>query len=86
MAVARAVAAERVALTGGCFQNRLLVERAVPRLRAAGIDVLLHRAVPPGDGGVSLGQIVIAAARLEQERDFERTKGARVCVWVCPER
>jgi hydrogenase maturation protein HypF len=52
-----------VALSGGCFQNRLLVERVQSRLEAAGLRVLLHRQVPPGDGGISLGQVAVAAAR-----------------------
>jgi hydrogenase maturation protein HypF len=53
-----------VALSGGCFQNRLLAERAARALEAAGIPVLLHRLVPPNDGGISLGQVAAAAARL----------------------
>ena len=57
-------ASQRVALTGGCFQNRLLTERAAERLERAGFEVLLHRLVPPNDGGISLGQIAVAAARL----------------------
>lgn len=64
--VAQAVSERRVVLTGGCFQNRLLTERAVRRLREAGFEVLLHRQVPPNDGGISLGQIAVAAARLAQ--------------------
>ncbi|MEN9933591.1 MAG: carbamoyltransferase HypF [Chloroflexota bacterium] len=62
--VALHVGAGRIALTGGCFQNRLLAERAADRLRAAGFDTLLHRQVPPGDGGISLGQVAAAAARM----------------------
>jgi hydrogenase maturation protein HypF len=54
----------RVALSGGCFQNRRLSERSLALLSAAGFDVLLHRRVPPNDGGVSLGQAAVAAARL----------------------
>ena len=64
VATAQAIGEERVALTGGCFQNRLLVERTAQRLRTAGFEVLLHRQVPPNDGGISLGQIAVAAARL----------------------
>jgi len=63
-AVAQRVGATRVALSGGCFQNRLLTERAADRLRRAGFEVLLHRQVPPNDGGISLGQVAVAAARL----------------------
>jgi hydrogenase maturation protein HypF len=48
------------ALSGGCFQNRLLLELAVPLLEQAGFQVLLHRQVPCNDGGVSLGQAVLA--------------------------
>ncbi|MCU0280394.1 MAG: carbamoyltransferase HypF, partial [Acidimicrobiia bacterium] len=64
LAVAAAVGEPRVALTGGCFQNRILTERAAARLERAGFEVLLHRRVPANDGGISLGQIAVAAARL----------------------
>ena len=64
VSVAGAVGEERVALSGGCFQNRLLTERLAAALERAGHTVLLHAQVPPNDGGVSLGQIVVAAARL----------------------
>ena len=67
IAVARAIGESRVALTGGCFQNRLLTERTTRQLRQAGFEVLLHRQVPPNDGGISLGQVAVAAARLGQE-------------------
>jgi hydrogenase maturation protein HypF len=66
--IARATGESRVALSGGCFQNRLLTERAVQRLRELGFTVLLHRQVPPNDGGISLGQVATAAARLERRR------------------
>jgi hydrogenase maturation protein HypF len=55
----------RVALTGGCFQNRLLLERAAERLSALGFTVLLHREVPPNDGGISLGQVLAGAHHLK---------------------
>lgn len=53
-----------IALSGGVWQNRLLLELAVPRLRRAGFRVLLHRQVPANDGGLAYGQVVVAAARL----------------------
>lgn len=51
-----------VALSGGCFQNRLLVGMVVDRLEASGVSVLTHRHVPCNDGGISLGQAAIALA------------------------
>jgi hydrogenase maturation protein HypF len=51
---------EKVALSGGVFQNRLLLERMTDALEGAGFKVLVHRRVPCNDGGLSLGQAVIA--------------------------
>jgi hydrogenase maturation protein HypF len=53
-----------VALSGGVFQNRTLFERVHAGLEAGGFRVLTHAEVPCNDGGLSLGQAVIAAARL----------------------
>jgi hydrogenase maturation protein HypF len=50
----------RVALSGGCFQNRYLTERTVRRLRAEGFQPYWHQQVPPNDGGIALGQILAA--------------------------
>jgi hydrogenase maturation protein HypF len=52
-----------VVLTGGVFQNRLLHELTVHDLRAAGVEAWWNEAVPPGDGGIALGQAALAAAR-----------------------
>jgi hydrogenase maturation protein HypF len=53
-----------VALSGGVFQNRLLLERVLVDLTARGYRVLTHERVPCNDGGLALGQAAIAAARL----------------------
>jgi hydrogenase maturation protein HypF len=60
VATAHRIGEPRVALTGGCFQNRYLTERAVSRLRGAGFHPYWHRHVPPNDGGIALGQAVMA--------------------------
>jgi hydrogenase maturation protein HypF len=53
-----------VALSGGVFQNRLLLERTISRLTAIDFCVYINRRVPPNDGGVSLGQAAMGAALL----------------------
>ena len=55
-----------VALSGGVFQNVRLLDRTVEGLEAAGLRVLRHRRVPANDGGISLGQAAVAAARDRQ--------------------
>ncbi len=59
--VAQAAGLPRIVLTGGCFQNRLLLSLVRRRLDEAGFEVYSHSLVPPNDGGLSLGQAVIAA-------------------------
>ena len=60
VAVARRAGRNRVVLSGGCFQNRYLTERAVRRLQAEGFQPYWHQRVPPNDGGIALGQVVAA--------------------------
>jgi len=50
----------QVALSGGVFQNRLLFRKVVPLLESTGLSVLVHKQVPCNDGGISLGQAVVA--------------------------
>ncbi len=60
VAVAKRAGQNRVVLSGGCFQNRYLTERAVRRLQAEGFRPYWHQRVPPNDGGIALGQVVAA--------------------------
>jgi hydrogenase maturation protein HypF len=55
----------RVALSGGCFQNRYLTEHTVERLREEGFQPYWHQRVPTNDGGIALGQVVAARHLLE---------------------
>jgi hydrogenase maturation protein HypF len=57
---------KKAALSGGVFQNRLLLRKTIPLLESAGFEVYTHRQVPCNDGGISLGQVVIANHREEQ--------------------
>jgi hydrogenase maturation protein HypF len=59
--IAEIAGEKKVALSGGCFQNRYLTEKTVSRLKDAGFAVYWHQRVPPNDGGISLGQAVGAA-------------------------
>jgi hydrogenase maturation protein HypF len=52
-----------VALSGGVFQNRLLIETTARLLNEAGLSVLIPERLPPNDGGISYGQLAVAAAR-----------------------
>lgn len=68
-----------VALSGGCFQNRILFEEIVRHLEEDNFTVLSHAQVPANDGGLALGQAAIGAARLIEDgaknRNPGRTKG-----------
>ncbi len=61
----------RVCLSGGCFQNALLLEGCVAQLRAEGFEVFFQREIPANDGGISLGQAAIACERIRQGQGDE---------------
>ncbi len=65
--VGRRAGIKRVILTGGCFQNKYLTDRAVRRLQAEGFQPYWHQRVPPNDGGISLGQIALARLKNAEE-------------------
>jgi hydrogenase maturation protein HypF len=54
-----------VVLSGGVFQNNFLLSRLVKKLQLQGFTVYTHKKVPCNDGGISLGQAVIAGERLK---------------------
>jgi hydrogenase maturation protein HypF len=62
--VATRVGVPTVALSGGCFQNRLLTESCRDALNKQGHRVLVHRQVPPNDGGLALGQLAVVCSAL----------------------
>ncbi len=64
---AKHVAFEHVALSGGCFQNRILLEQTIKRLREEGFAPLWPQRVPPNDGGLALGQLHAAARQVKRE-------------------
>lgn len=61
VSVAHQVNNRNVVLSGGCFQNLYLTERTIARLVEEGFAVYTHQRVPPNDGGIALGQAVMAA-------------------------
>jgi hydrogenase assembly chaperone HypC/HupF len=73
---ARGARFDTVALSGGCFQNRILFEEIVRRLEQDNFTVLSHAQVPANDGGVALGQAAIGGACLIDDRMKDRHQGS----------
>ena len=66
--VAKRVGEEQVLLSGGCFQNKYLTERAVHRLNEEGFHPYWHKQIPPHDGGLAVGQLY-AASQFEKNME-----------------
>ncbi|MEP7039472.1 MAG: Sua5/YciO/YrdC/YwlC family protein, partial [Acidobacteriota bacterium] len=60
-------ALNKVALSGGCFQNVALLQRAIAILQKDDFEVFTHEKVPPNDGGLALGQAVLASAKTSKK-------------------
>jgi hydrogenase maturation protein HypF len=71
VSIAQAIEEPRIVLTGGCFQNRYLLERSILRLSEAGFRPYWHQRVPTNDGGISLGQLVAAAQAIRATANKE---------------
>lgn len=67
--LARRGAIRTVALSGGCYQNRLLLALTKGQLKRQGLTVLTHGLIPPNDGGIALGQAVVAAQWVRDEEE-----------------
>ena len=65
-AMRRSTGLSRVVLSGGCFQNKILLAGTMNKLKLSGFDVYCHRDIPANDGGISLGQAVIAASMIKK--------------------
>ena len=64
LATVRSLGLHSVALGGGCFQNKLLVEQLLEKAREHGIEILLPHSLPPGDGAIAPGQAAVLSAFL----------------------
>lgn len=70
--LARVDGLSAVTLSGGCFQNRLLLEGLMQALKNEGLEACAHERVPTNDGGIALGQAVSAAAQLGMQVGMEK--------------
>ena len=75
LAVAIRTSCHQIVLTGGCFQNAVLTQKVRGHLLRNDIRVYTHGQVSPGDGGIALGQILIAAKRMKEPPDVSRNPG-----------
>jgi hydrogenase maturation protein HypF len=74
LAVAEKLDRKKIILSGGCFQNVLLTERAIDLLQSKGFKVYWHQRVPPNDGGIALGQIAAYLLSEDSKKEFQNGK------------
>lgn len=70
MAVAKSDGIKTAALSGGCYQNKLLTRLTEKELMENGFNVLLHSMVPPNDGGIALGQALYGMHKINNQEDI----------------
>jgi hydrogenase maturation protein HypF len=70
MAMEKAGGIKTVALSGGCYQNKLLTKLTETELKENGYNVLLHSMVPPNDGGIALGQALYGMNKINLQEDI----------------
>ncbi len=70
MAVAKSDGIKTAALSGGCYQNKLLTRLTEKELKKNGFNVLLHSMVPPNDGGIALGQALYGMRKINNQEDI----------------
>ncbi|MFH1857477.1 MAG: carbamoyltransferase HypF [Candidatus Omnitrophota bacterium] len=80
VSMAHAVGERRVVLSGGCFQNRFLTERAVSRLREERFFPYWHQRIPPNDGGIAVGQVIAALAQVRPKAEDASPVESTLCV------
>jgi hydrogenase maturation protein HypF len=80
VAVAHRAGEQDVLLSGGCFQNQYLTERAIRRLREEGFTPYWHSQVPPNDGGIALGQVMAARLQTMKQSNGSAAQGPFLAV------
>jgi hydrogenase maturation protein HypF len=77
LAVAEKLAMKKVILSGGCFQNGLLLERTIELMQMYNYKVYWHQRIPPNDGGISLGQIAAYLIEHSHQTTKEKVNGKK---------
>jgi hydrogenase maturation protein HypF len=70
--IAQKLNKQKIVLSGGCFQNVLLLEKAINKLEKHNFKIYWHHFVPTNDGGISLGQIAFALKKIKEQSEPER--------------